>query len=181
MNSIYLIRHGDYDFRDQRDAGVGQGLTERGRQQARLTADYLQGRVRARARLLCSDLVRAMQTAQFIADGLGLPRESRTDLRECLDTDPRSFDVWPEREEAAFQAYFLEYFQTEERVDEDLVLVCHANLIRYFVYRIQCLLGEEWGRPYIGTCSISQFDVAPDGRLIPVGIGDTDHLPDALI
>ncbi len=60
MNAIYLIRHGDYDFRDQRDAGVGQGLTERGGQQARLTAEYLQGRVKARARLLCSDLVRAL-------------------------------------------------------------------------------------------------------------------------
>jgi broad specificity phosphatase PhoE len=69
---LYLVRHGETDWNS---AGRWQGhtdiaLNERGREQARRVAIVLRGT--ALAGIVSSDLVRARETAQIIAQQLGM-------------------------------------------------------------------------------------------------------------
>lgn len=73
MTELYLVRHGETDWNRQRRI---QGLTDiplndTGRRQARETAELL-GRRRWDA-VFASPLLRARETGQIIAAGLGLP------------------------------------------------------------------------------------------------------------
>lgn len=43
VRTVYLIRHGEYDSLDERDADVGKGLVPLGVAQARLVAARLRG------------------------------------------------------------------------------------------------------------------------------------------
>lgn len=82
MKTLYLVRHGETD---SNAAGITMGqkdvpLNARGLAQARQTADWL-----ARhpiARIVSSDLSRAMATATPLAEALGLAVESDVRLRE---------------------------------------------------------------------------------------------------
>ena len=60
--TLYLIRHGEYDWDDQ--PTPHKGLTRRGRKQARLTARRL--RTLPATAIYSSDLRRAVETAEII-------------------------------------------------------------------------------------------------------------------
>ena len=86
--TLLLVRHGQSEWNA---AGLMQGqtpgvpLTELGHQQAGQAAAELAGLVRDGVRpaaLLSSDLLRAVQTAEHCAPVLGLPVETRPELRE---------------------------------------------------------------------------------------------------
>jgi broad specificity phosphatase PhoE len=82
MKTIYLIRHGETDHNAEGRA-MGQmdvPLNARGLEQARQTAEFL--RRHPIERIVSSDLVRAMATAQSLADTLGLAVEPDSRLRE---------------------------------------------------------------------------------------------------
>ena len=70
MKKIYLVRHGDYDFRDLREPTVGQGLLPVGVKQAELTADWFHSLPHDFSAIHCSDYVRARQTAEVISSRL---------------------------------------------------------------------------------------------------------------
>src|SRR5688572_12950153 len=80
---VHLIRHGEYDHRTG-------SLTERGREQSRVTARALAGLpVRA---IYSSTLPRAQETAAIIVDQFdGLRVQAERDLCECLPVAPFSF------------------------------------------------------------------------------------------
>jgi broad specificity phosphatase PhoE len=83
---IYLVQHGD----KQRLAG-DPGLTERGRDQARGTARWLQGA--GLHALFSSPLRRARETAAAIAAATGLPVQLESRLRERANWDgTQTFD-----------------------------------------------------------------------------------------
>jgi len=82
MPRIIAVRHGETDANTEgRYQGQNQTpLNETGRQQAQLLAGRLSGEgIRA---ILCSDLARAWQTAEPVANRLGLPVEPEPLLRE---------------------------------------------------------------------------------------------------
>ena len=82
MKTIYLIRHGETDHNAEGRA-MGQmdvPLNARGLEQARQTAEFL--RRHPIERIVSSDLVRAMATAQPLAETLGLAVEPDARLRE---------------------------------------------------------------------------------------------------
>lgn len=70
MTLLTLVRHGETDWnRDRRIQGATDiPLNDTGRAQAREAAAALSGDI-----VVASDLSRARETAQIIADGLGLP------------------------------------------------------------------------------------------------------------
>lgn len=85
---VYLIRHGEItQHRPRRFVGQSDlPLTDRGREQIRAVARYLEGA--NVARVVCSPLARCVESAGIIGDGLGLAVESTPDLREI------SLGVW---------------------------------------------------------------------------------------
>lgn len=88
MTRILIVRHGRTDFNT---TGRFQGQTDiplspQGEIEARATAEALRGL--AVASIVASDLLRARQTAEILANAVGAPVEVCADLRE------RSFGRW---------------------------------------------------------------------------------------
>jgi broad specificity phosphatase PhoE len=83
---FYFVRHGEtLANRERRMAGSGHNipLTEEGHRQAQVLATTLHKRVGHRLHRLCvSDLIRAQQTADYLARMLALPIETIGGLRE---------------------------------------------------------------------------------------------------
>jgi probable phosphoglycerate mutase len=103
QHTIYLARHGETDWnRDRRWQGhTDVALNEAGRQQARELAEALRGMGLSHART--SDLCRARETGQIVADALGLSQVSiDASLRE------RAFGVFEGLTEGECVARFPE-------------------------------------------------------------------------
>jgi 2,3-bisphosphoglycerate-dependent phosphoglycerate mutase len=84
MSRILLIRHGETDWNKM---GRWQGfapipLNEEGHTQARILATYLKKRNESITALYSSDLPRCRQTAEYIAQAIGLPIRLDRRLRE---------------------------------------------------------------------------------------------------
>ena len=99
MSQLYLIRHGQSGnnaLADQRERTADPDLTSNGHAQARLVARHLQKRAdktdlrdgrsgvagHGIEQLVCSAMLRALQTAQPIATALGLAPEVSLDIHE---------------------------------------------------------------------------------------------------
>lgn len=82
MTTLLLVRHGETDWNaDGRLQGqTDRPLSEFGRRQARQLAEELAGE--ELDAIYASDLARARETAQIVAEGLGLPVALDPDLRE---------------------------------------------------------------------------------------------------
>ncbi len=99
---LYFARHGESEanlLRVFSNRGLKHGLTEKGRAQARILAQTLQST--AVTRLYSSPLLRAAQTAEIVAEVLGLNYEITDALREydCGVWEGRSDDAgWEEYE-----------------------------------------------------------------------------------
>jgi broad specificity phosphatase PhoE len=80
---IIVARHGEAEYETDTMNASGGSLTTLGRKQARDLGERLLGeRV---AGIVCSDLARAVQTAEIAAAALGLSVEVRGELRERAD------------------------------------------------------------------------------------------------
>jgi broad specificity phosphatase PhoE len=93
---LYFARHGESEanlLRVFSNRGVKHGLTEEGRAQARILAQTLQSA--SVTRLFSSPLLRATQTAEIVAEVLGLRYEITDALREY------DCGVWEGRSDAA--------------------------------------------------------------------------------
>jgi serine/threonine-protein phosphatase PGAM5 len=92
--------------------------------------------------------------------------------------------VWSEMEnvdqlqtdfEQARQAWD-KYFIPAKGKDRHDIIVCHGNLIRYFVMRALQAPPEDWINMDIYNCSICQINVEANGRPILVSHNDCGHL-----
>lgn len=80
---LYFVRHGESEANILRvisNRGFQHGLTDKGRQQAALVAQQLKGA--PIVKIFSSPLMRAVQTAQILAQMLGVPYETADALRE---------------------------------------------------------------------------------------------------
>ena len=109
--TLYLIRHGESEA-NERDAFLGHldlPLTETGRAQARMTADFLLKNAERPDIIYASDLSRALFTARCTADALGIEIVKDRDLREIeaglwentpfltlVEKYPESYRIWRE-------------------------------------------------------------------------------------
>lgn len=57
------------------------------------------------------------------------------------------------------------------------IVVCHMNVIRYFVLRALQLPPEAWLRLRGDNTGITEIVIQPDGRVSLARFGDTGHLP----
>ena len=107
MTTIFLARHGETDWNNQRrwQGHADRPLNDVGREQARELAETLAGRTIDV--VYSSDLIRAHETARIVADRLALPIEVDVGLREVdvgdwsgrahdevENADPEGFRRW---------------------------------------------------------------------------------------
>ena len=68
------------------------------------------------------------------------------------------------------------YPPVDAPTDEYDVLVCHANVIRFFALRALQLPPEGWLRLCTMNCSVTHLTISPDGKVSLRSLGDTGHL-----
>ncbi|XP_033219450.1 serine/threonine-protein phosphatase PGAM5, mitochondrial-like isoform X2 [Belonocnema kinseyi] len=179
---LILIRHGQYNLEGNTDAE--RVLTKLGRKQAECTGKRLAELGLPYSLIVKSTMSRAQETASIIEEFL--PKvETKNDsiLVEGFPIPPEPpVGHWrPEssdgpRIEAAFRKYF---HRADEKQKEDsyTVIVCHANVIRYFACRALQFPPEAWLRISLHHASITWLAIHPSGRVHLRCLGDAGHMP----
>ncbi|MCX6374575.1 MAG: histidine phosphatase family protein [Armatimonadetes bacterium] len=201
MSRIYLIRHGEVAW-NRENSYIGATdlpLNDEGKSQAALLADRLaQHKIAA---VYSSDLTRARQTAEIIAERLGLPAVAIPELREVnygewegvsetkLPTShPDIYDEWrlnpaevripggetfAELKERAFSAFCR---IAESHPSEDVVIVGHKSVNRVILC---CLMGIDINRYKQiaqGNAALNVIERRADGRFVVESVNDAVHL-----
>jgi serine/threonine-protein phosphatase PGAM5 len=186
---ITLIRHGQYDTRDNHpDGGI---LTSIGRQQATQTGLALKhSTVDA---IYASTMRRAMETAELIGAVLDVPiTETLDDLREVVPTVPPEMrpyvddwidqgkpfaddDITRQRTKAdrAFERFFASPMSNDEHYH--ILLVCHGNILRYLSCKALGIDVDTWVRLNINHCGMTTL-ARENGILRLVAHNEHHHL-----
>ncbi|OQR85039.1 hypothetical protein ACHHYP_12397 [Achlya hypogyna] len=203
---LVLVRHGHYVNAHNKAARDGDKvLSHIGRQQAELAGQQLRA-MNAPSRddmvILHSDMTRAVETAGIIGDffadcGLsctpllregwpGNPSRSPTDVNANVlsEVEQRTEN---ERLDCAYRALVSVDGGSDDDDDDDdrhqgcRVVVCHANLIRYFLCRALGISAVGvWGQFEINHCSITRIDVGSNGQCKVLSVNECGHLPPSL-
>ena len=187
VRSIVLVRHGQYYF----DTGE---LTDLGVRQAKASSERVASLCKGLAlaseptSLVVSSATRAMQTSQPFTHTLRLKPEVDDQLRECWpcvaydrdNTRPTS-DVQRGHHQA--EAAFRRVFRRPESAanNETVVVVAHANVIRYWTLRALQLPPEAWTNLSIPHCSITHIRVSASGNVNVRCVGDSGFLPPDMV
>ncbi len=182
--TIYLVRHGEYDLKPQGDEDVINGLTPLGFSQARLIAARLRGMPVEFSSLTSSTMTRARQTAQVIGQSFPqLKLQTTPLLRECL---PRTHRIEAmkgatpaelDAAEAQLNQAFATWFVPAKGAEQSDIIVCHGNVIRYFVMKALGVDPQAWLGLAVGNCSLTIIQVSPTGAFKVLAVGDVGHLP----
>ncbi|MBE0572116.1 MAG: histidine phosphatase family protein [Ignavibacteriaceae bacterium] len=183
--TIYLIRHGEYDQTDSTDSDIGKKLTPLGIAQARLVSTRLKGMPVEFSSLTSSTMTRARETAMVISqDFPELKLQQSTLIRECTpptwrkdimaDETESDLNMCAKNLEAAFTEYFLPSPDGNDRND---IIVCHGNVIRYFVTKILKADPMSWLQMSIANCSLTIIRILPDGSMKLAAYNDIGHIP----
>ncbi|MDY7079606.1 MAG: histidine phosphatase family protein [Chloroflexota bacterium] len=192
---IYLVRHGQYqhlEYDREKEGGLtvvqanelDGGLTSIGIEQTQLTAQRLS--LLPISAIHCSTLPRAVETTEIVAREFpAIPVQRSRVLRECIPCVPPSLaeyfaqafvgDLSQGRKQA--ERAFDKCFKRTRVKDKHEIVVCHGNLIRYFVCRILQAPPESWVNMNSYNCGISEVRVEPDGLVSLVSYNDVGHLP----
>lgn len=184
--TIYLIRHGEYDQDDERDAFTGRELTPLGIAQARLLASRLKSIPVEFSSLTSSTMTRARQTAMILNQDfpeLDLIQDSLISectpptLREDIMADETASELnkCKENIEKAFEKYFVTSPDEKDRHD---IIVCHGNVIRYFVTKVLNVDTMSWLQMSITNCSLTMVRINPDGSMKLDTFSDYGHIPE---
>jgi serine/threonine-protein phosphatase PGAM5 len=179
---VYLIRHGAYDRVDTDDL-VANGLNALGREQSRLLGTRLAGLPVKPRLLVTSHLTRARETGDVIGSILSIRPEQDTLLAECTPPSSRpGLDEKQDPKEMAacltnLEAAWAKYFRGSPEHDTHDILICHGNVIRWFVNRALANDVRHWTSLDIGNASLTVIAVRPDGTTRLVMFSDVGHLP----
>ncbi len=183
--TIYLVRHGYYDWDNDEDPDVGKALVSLGRQQARLIAARLDALPITFTSLQASAMTRARQTAEIMAPHFpALELRILRDIRECTMTtrrhdimdrlEPGEAAACEEQLEEAWQRIFIPAGGDH---DEHDIVVCHGNVIRWFVMRALAVDPAAWLGLSVANGSLTTIQVRADGSFKILGVGDSGHIP----
>ena len=204
MHPIIIVRHGEaeHNVGDLTGGWTESSLTPLGERQAAAVAERLGRELKGiEVRLLSSDLRRARQTAEKIAEALGAEAEYRADLREFnngvaankrreeaqeLYVEPGDslLDWQPYPEAETWRRFHLRVASYMDRVmegqDKPLLMVCHGGTVVQIV--------SWWLRLPTETLNWVNFHSYPTGVTVLTEtkwgerrlerLNDTSHLRD---
>jgi len=211
---IVLVRHGQYNTKAKNDSDAT--LTGAGRQQAQVLAQKIVDTYGKPNRVIRSEMMRAIETFDIVMKKL--PRDTPTaviaDLKEgrpCQPTPPSASGLYKKsvveadgkRIDEAFDRIFYRAPVTQKEDSYDVV-ICHANVIRYFVCKalqVPTEAGhdrntcrrflkkkttgfpehEAWLRMSLSHCSTTVIRISPRGTVSLRELGNTHYLPPHLI
>ncbi|KAI3389632.1 hypothetical protein SNEBB_001346 [Seison nebaliae] len=194
---IFLIRHGQYNLEGLTDEE--KYLTKLGRLQAEFCGKRLK-EILENLKIdsfFVSTMTRANETGTIIAnelfkDGINNEIVSFDDLlREGppFPTEPPHKNWHPdlrmiEREGSRIEHAFDKYIRRrsnpskdDEGNDEYQIIVCHANVIRYFLCRALQIPPEAWLRFSLRHASITHLRIRSNGCVSAAAIGDAGFMP----
>ena len=182
---LYLIRHGQYDHDDKQDSDIGKALVPLGIAQTRLLASRLKLLPIKMTSLISSTMTRARQTAMIINETFSdLELQQSTLIRECTppnwredimaDEDSLELKECTEKLDEAFNTYFMPSPDENDRND---IIVCHGNVIRYFVTKVLNVETMSWLQMTIGNCSLTVVKINPDGTMKLISFNDMGYIP----
>jgi len=198
---LILIRHGQYHI--ENDDDKDRTLTQLGREQLQMTGQRLKamttdGKI-SYDKIHVSTMTRALESAAIIgAELMGVPAGTGDALLCEGAPYPPEPPHWPvsdkgknasklryafldgPRIEAAFRKYFhrANYEQVNDSYE---IIVCHANVIRYFAMRALQLPPEAWLRISLKNGSITTISITPTGKVALRTLGDAGHMPPDLL
>lgn len=195
---LFLVRHGESEGNA---SGIVQGrldfgLTDAGREQARLAAEHLASH--PVERLVSSPLRRARETAEVIADRLGLSVEfddalqeydmgvvSGLDARQIRERFPDVLAAWQKgirprfpgaEDRADFHARVRATLDRLTAIDGPVVAVAHGGVIASICYAVVGADPERRGLFETANCAITEVSRDRAGRLVLARVNDTCHL-----
>ena len=199
MTVFHLLRHGEHGLLGRVLAGrmPGVGMTERGRAEIASQAERLAAeKVVA---LYSSPLQRTRETAEIVAERLGLPIGFRDDLLELdfgewtgatfdsIRADPR-WQAWStqrslasipggESMRAVQQRVVAAVVELNERhLHETVVVVSHGDVIRSVLVFALGMPLDFYNRIEVGQGSISTIQIQPSGIRVTT-LGERPRLP----
>lgn len=170
-----MVRHGQYDMLE----GGHLRLTELGRTQASHV-----GKALARERMdlfYASSMVRARETAELVAKHVPLPFEVSDLLCEGFPSRAKGYPTDSIAEDRARFERAYEFFTRTPAESSTDLLVCHGNIIRYFVCRALGVPITRWLRFATNHTGITRLVVRDDGASGVLSYNETGHLPPGLI
>lgn len=181
VHYVYLIRHGQYDHDDTTDSRTGKHLVALGHEQARLTGERLAKLPVEIATFVSSEYTRARETADDIGEVIHRTPARDALLNECTPasagSDTASAGGKTARCDATLREAWAKYMRPSPDRDTYAVLVCHGNVIRWFVSRSLGGDGTQWRGMNIGNASITAIAIRADGSTRVATFSDVGHLP----
>ncbi|GFU59398.1 hypothetical protein NPIL_511771 [Nephila pilipes] len=182
---IFLIRHGQY--KDWKNDDKDRKLTPLGHQQAAMVGQRLKQLNFKYTTLIHSSMTRAKETANIVLKYLPTIPVETTDLLQEGNPIPSEppMGTWREeykyyedgpRIEAAFRKYFHRAPATQ-KADSFDIIICHANVIRFFVCRVLQVAPEAWLRFALHHCSITWVAINPNGHVCVFAVGASGFMP----
>ena len=186
VRTIYLIRHGDYASQKDDKSDAEMVLTPLGIAQARMVAERLKSMNIKFNSLISSTMTRAIQTAEVINNDFPELKPEQSDrIRECTPPlrrkdfmtgiDTTNSEECVQNLEQAFQKYFIPSPDGQDRND---IIVCHGNVIRYFVTKVLNVDTKAWVLMSISNCSLTIVRVFHDGTMKLDTFSDYGHIPE---
>ncbi len=178
---IYLIRHGEYDHEDKADSKTGKKLVALGHEQARLIGQRLASLPVKIDTFVSSEYTRARETADDIGGLLKRTPARDSLLNECSPASAKdekeSADKEPGGCDQRLDAAWAKYMRTSPDRNSFDLLVCHGNVIRWFVSRSLSGDGKLWNHMAIANGSITVIAIRADGSIRVAAFSDTGHIP----
>jgi serine/threonine-protein phosphatase PGAM5 len=177
VRTLYLIRHGQYDPVRGADSKTGNALNALGLEQARLVAERLAGLPVPFTKLVSSEFTRARETAEILGARLSLGVERDALLNETM---PPGYRVTAEPQSGAeeqLDSAWRHYNQPSTADHLHELLVCHGNVIRWFVCRALGVDPTRWTRFEIANASLTIIQVQADGSTRVQLFNEVAHLP----
>lgn len=182
---LHLVRHGQY-VKEGEFGEIDKGLTTIGRRQAKWAGKALK-HLPAPV-IFTSPRQRATETAVIIGETIGLEPQVYPDLTEIpmiafgkpINESTRASEIsyWNERRDGAQKAFSTFFKASEDAQTEHVILVCHGNVIRYFLC---CFLGIDIGTgPLLEPqhCGITTCVFFNDGSIKRlISLNEVGHLP----
>lgn len=196
IHRIVMVRHGQYISSDNDKDRI---LTKKGREQAVLCGKRLQelvdtGFLFPIKYVYFSTMARASETHNLIMDNLSISpviNQPCSMIREgavCRPNPPST--TWTPSDEDFFkdnlrvEAGFMNHVHRASKNDTSnftTLLVCHGNVIRYFVCRALQIQPDHWLRMAVFNASITILDIHANGKVSLITLGDVGYMKPSMI